>query len=415
MSPEQCEGLREVDARSDLYSLGCVMFHLLAGKPPFDNGGQAGVITAHLTAQPPLIRSACPMASPALETIVQCLLAKPREQRFASARAVLAALSDPNVDALVGGDGGVAPTADIPRGPATAPATGAGFSSIPMSAPMPMLAPIPGPTMPAANLPASPGPATIDPRRPPTATAARAPASVATPPPRRRLGVVITILACVATAVIVVLVMKCGGSSNNGTTVATTIAMDAPPSAVAAPDAPATIAGTPADAAFSSLLPADAASRGITGRNTKPDARTTTATIDKNQSPPDAAPSVVRVEPPDAAPVVVRIEPPDAAPPRGEIVVKIAFNHQSFSYTGNGADLDRVAEAMKADPRLRATITGLADNTEGGATPDQLALSRANALKMHLVNRKVDRDRFELHGFVVEADGNAQRAIIRVR
>jgi outer membrane protein OmpA-like peptidoglycan-associated protein len=193
-----------------------------------------------------------------------------------------------------------------------------------------------------------------------------------------------------------------------------TAATDAAPSTTAALDAPATIAGTPADAAFASLLPADAAPRGTTGRNTKPDARTTT-TIGGNQSPPDAAPAVVRVDPPDAAPVVVRIESPDAAPPRAELDVTIAFDHQSFSYIGNGADLDRVAEVMKADPRLRATITGFADNTEGGRTPDQLAFSRANALKMHLVNRRVDRDRFKLDGRVVDADGNAQRAHIRVR
>ncbi|HEY5948506.1 MAG TPA: serine/threonine-protein kinase [Kofleriaceae bacterium] len=52
MSPEQCKGTGEVDARSDLYSIGCMFYEMVAGRPPFDNMGAGELIGAHLFIEP---------------------------------------------------------------------------------------------------------------------------------------------------------------------------------------------------------------------------------------------------------------------------------------------------------------------------------------------------------------------------
>ena len=124
MAPEQCEGSRDVDHRADLYALGCVMYAMLTGAPPFVAAGTGALIGMHLHVEPPPLAVRRPTASPELASIVACLLAKTPSDRFASARAVVRALQAPTVGAL----DGAAPTADPmpdPTGPTT-PAGGPG-------------------------------------------------------------------------------------------------------------------------------------------------------------------------------------------------------------------------------------------------------------------------------------------------
>jgi serine/threonine-protein kinase len=86
MSPEQCRGL-DLDARSDLYSLGCVIYELISGKPPFVSDGSIEILSAHLYREPMSLRQAFPAREipVAIEAFVMRALAKQREARFASA------------------------------------------------------------------------------------------------------------------------------------------------------------------------------------------------------------------------------------------------------------------------------------------------------------------------------------------
>ena len=92
MSPEQASGAREIDGRSDLYSLGCVAFELLAGEPPFSGPSPMAVIAAHLTTPAPSLQSRRADVSPRLADLIDRLLAKEPGDRPATAAAVLDAL-----------------------------------------------------------------------------------------------------------------------------------------------------------------------------------------------------------------------------------------------------------------------------------------------------------------------------------
>jgi serine/threonine protein kinase len=100
MSPEQCEGSRVVDHRTDQYSLGCTLFQMLCGRLPFVETGIGGLIGAHLHTPAPELREHCQAASPALAAIVARLLAKAPDGRFGSADELARALEDPAVSAM---------------------------------------------------------------------------------------------------------------------------------------------------------------------------------------------------------------------------------------------------------------------------------------------------------------------------
>ena len=91
MSPEQARGLK-VDARTDLFSLGVVFYEMAAGEPPFRGATEAEVFAALLEREPPPLRSLAPKAPPRLERIIGKMLAKDREQRYETIRALQADL-----------------------------------------------------------------------------------------------------------------------------------------------------------------------------------------------------------------------------------------------------------------------------------------------------------------------------------
>jgi serine/threonine-protein kinase len=91
MSPEQAAG-EAVDGRSDVYSLGIVLYQMLAGEPPFDGPTSASILAKQLTAQPPPITKLRSDVPPALAAVLDRMLAKEPADRFQTAAAASQAL-----------------------------------------------------------------------------------------------------------------------------------------------------------------------------------------------------------------------------------------------------------------------------------------------------------------------------------
>jgi serine/threonine-protein kinase len=84
MSPEQCRGAGQVDQRSDVYALGCVLFTLLTGRPPFIADGIGSLLVKQMTEQPPAPSWLRPGLPPEVDQLVLRCLAKDPAARFAS-------------------------------------------------------------------------------------------------------------------------------------------------------------------------------------------------------------------------------------------------------------------------------------------------------------------------------------------
>ena len=93
MAPEQTRDPTNIDARADLYALGCCLYFALTGKPPFPDGTVHGRVKAHRHEEPAPIREKNPQVPEAFAAFVHRLLAKAPAERFASAGEVEAFLS----------------------------------------------------------------------------------------------------------------------------------------------------------------------------------------------------------------------------------------------------------------------------------------------------------------------------------
>ena len=184
MAPEQARDARAADVRADLYSLGCVLYHLAAGRPPFDGAGVMTQILKHATEPPPPLTLFAPDLPPGLQAVVFRMLAKNPADRFPTPAAASAALAgfeapgdevDPGPTAVVPAykkwldsvaemdlpDVVAAPPAPPPPAkPAKPPRSAVAARSVPRAAP----APPPPPTRakPAVTV----GPAKVPPRPP---------------------------------------------------------------------------------------------------------------------------------------------------------------------------------------------------------------------------------------------------------
>jgi len=107
MAPEQGKDARSVDIRADIYSLGCVLFHALAGRPPFPDANAVHLMIRHATEPMPLLREINPEVPEGLQQVLSKMTAKEPAQRYATPERAAEALQ-------VFLSGGAAASADQP-------------------------------------------------------------------------------------------------------------------------------------------------------------------------------------------------------------------------------------------------------------------------------------------------------------
>jgi serine/threonine-protein kinase len=101
MSPEQCRGSGEIDHRSDIYAMGCIMYEMACGQPPFVRNGFGELITAHIIEEPEMVSTINPSVPAAFEAIVMKTLEKDPVARHQHMSEVEAELGSINPEALM--------------------------------------------------------------------------------------------------------------------------------------------------------------------------------------------------------------------------------------------------------------------------------------------------------------------------
>lgn len=185
MAPEQAEE-RAIDGRTDLYALGCVLYQILTGAPPFTATTPLRVLYKHLHEPPRPPSELNPLVPPALDALILRLLAKSPDERPATAHETIVALDE------VTRSMGVAPPADTapferPRPRVDAPThlmptpPGFGVDEVPADSHPTEVVPTP---VPLSAAPVAPRPAPIASRPAPVAPVAAPAAPLPTPPSR---------------------------------------------------------------------------------------------------------------------------------------------------------------------------------------------------------------------------------------
>jgi serine/threonine protein kinase len=82
MSPEQARNARSVDIRSDIYSLGCVLFHAIAGQPPFPDSNIISQMIRHSSEAPRALKEFNPVVPDGLQQIINWMMAKSPNERY---------------------------------------------------------------------------------------------------------------------------------------------------------------------------------------------------------------------------------------------------------------------------------------------------------------------------------------------
>jgi serine/threonine protein kinase len=136
MAPEQALDSQSSDVRSDIYSLGCTAYEMLAGKAPFAEGGIGERVYKKLEAPPPEVREINAAVSPAFEAVILKMLAKKPEDRYATPAELLQALKSISAEASEADiEESFEPDTPLPPAPVTPPASNSVSVSSPTPAP----------------------------------------------------------------------------------------------------------------------------------------------------------------------------------------------------------------------------------------------------------------------------------------
>ena len=92
LAPEQAKDARSADIRADIYSIGCVLFHCVCGHPPFPDSNIMSQMLKHATENPPLLSSIVADVPPGLQSVLDAMLAKFPDDRYATPAAAADAL-----------------------------------------------------------------------------------------------------------------------------------------------------------------------------------------------------------------------------------------------------------------------------------------------------------------------------------
>jgi len=150
MSPEQASGDKAVDARTDVYSLGCVLYEMLAGEPPYTGPNAQVVIMKRFTEPVPSVRKVRPAVPEGVDQALQRALASLPADRFATAAEFGRALQ---VQASAFATAATPPAATAPAIATTTPTTPTGPATAPTpTTPVPSVIPARRPRMPIAAI-----------------------------------------------------------------------------------------------------------------------------------------------------------------------------------------------------------------------------------------------------------------------
>ncbi|ROR43269.1 protein kinase domain-containing protein [Kitasatospora cineracea] len=179
LSPEQALG-KSVDARSDLYSVGCMLFELLSGQLPFDGDSAFSIAYKHVQETPPAPSTLNRAVTPGIDALVERALRKDPAQRFPTAEAMREEVER----VLAGGQGG----GNTPLQASTPLVIGEGPRSVHAAPSLTNFPPVPGPQAgpPSVQQPYQPVPGPQTP--PPYATPQPFPPAAPTPQPFPQLG-----------------------------------------------------------------------------------------------------------------------------------------------------------------------------------------------------------------------------------